>query len=517
MQSIRSAAPLLLLGAAFLGACADVSPTAPTAQVQAGAAPLYSASGKQDARFKDKYIVVFRSSTSDVPGHARRMVGEARGELHFVYGTAIKGFAATLSPQAVEALRHNPNVEYIEQDGPIYPYDPPQQNAPWGLDRVDQRDQPRNGTYNYFRDGAGVSIYIIDSGIRFSHAEFEGRATYGYTSISDGNGWSDCHGHGTNVAGVAAGRTYGVAKKATLISVRIADCSWNSSKSGTIGGIDYVAQYHRKPAVANMSWGGNPPGWWERTFTRTIEDAIRGMVSRGVVAVIAAGNDGINACDQSPARMSEGITVGASNPGDARFTSASWSSNFGSCVDIFAPTNVPTAGVWSDWAEDNGGGTSNSAPAVAGAAALIMQAQPWLSPTGVRSRLLGQATTNRLTNIGSGSPNRLLYTVDFSPYINGPTQITADGTYTWYAQHDAGLDGVTYAWEFRPNTGSAWQPVGNGSSYTANVSVWDPSFELRVTVQSREYVASPATYVEVGEYTPPPGCDPYGRELCQVQ
>jgi len=517
MLKFRSAASLLL-GAALLGACTDESPQSPLGPdtaLRSGSAPIYADSHAQrNERFKDKYIVVFNENTRDVPAAAKRLVGDAQGELHFVYRTALKGFAATLSPRAVEALRHNPLVKYIEQDGPVYPAAPPQYGSPWGLDRVDQRDLPLQGTYNYFRDGAGVSIYIIDSGIRFSHSEFEGRATYGYTSISDGYGWSDCHGHGTNVAGVAAGKTYGVAKKATLISVRIADCNWNSSKSGTIGGIDYVAEYHRKPAVANMSWGGSPPGWWERTFTRTIEDAIRGMVAKGVTAVVAAGNDGIDACDASPARLDDVITVGASDRYDARFVSPGWwSSNYGSCVDIFAPTHVPTAGVVHDYDVADGGGTSNSAPAVAGAAALILQASPYLSPSSVRSRLVWQATPNRLTNIGSGSPNRLLYTVDFSPYISGPTSITQNGTYTWYAVHDSGLENPSYVWEFRQGGFSPWQQVGTGSSYSANVSVWDPSFELRLTVAVREYVGSSEMSVQVGE---PQSCDS-GREICEVQ
>jgi subtilisin family serine protease len=514
MFTFRSTKALaLVLGAALLAACSDESPESllgPEGPRQAGPAPLYSASGpEQDGRFKDKYIVVFKEDTRDVPETAKRLVGEGRGELHFVYKSALKGFAATLAPQAVEALRHNPQVEYIEQDGPMYPHDPPQYGAPWGLDRVDQRDRPLNGTYNHFRSGAGVSIYIIDSGIRFSHAEFEGRATYGYTSISDGNGWADCHGHGTNVAGVAAGKTYGVAKKATLISVRIADCNWNSSKSGTIGGIDYVAQYHRKPAVANMSFGSSPPGWWERTFTRTVEDAIRGMVSKGVTAVVSAGNDGINACDYSPARLNEVITVGASDANDSRFIDPSWwTSNYGSCVDIFAPTNVPTAGVSYDTHVTTGSGTSNAAPAVAGAVALLLEGNSWMSPASVRSRLLGQATPNRLSNIGGGSPNLLLYTIDFSAYINGPYRVTEPGTYTWNASHDAGLDNVTYVWQYRDSPYSPWQVVGYGSSYSRDVAMWDAPFELHLTVTSREYTASSTAYVEIGPEPEQPPCDP---------
>jgi subtilisin family serine protease len=276
------------------------------------------------------------------------------------------------------------------------------------LDRVDQRPlSPLSRTYAYNYAGAGVNVYVIDTGIRLDHTEFGGRATWLVDYIQDGRNGQDCYGHGTHVAGTIGGRTYGVAKAATLYSVRVFDCAAKTRVGAIAAAVDFVTRYHRKPAVVNMSLGG--------PIDYTLDTAVTNSVNAGITYVVSAGNTGVDACGVSPARAPGTITVGATDGADRRVvvtTPTAWASNYGTCVDVWAPGfNITSAGIASSTAAAVMGGTSMAAPHVAGAAAIYLSAYRLATPTQVRNAILNTATANRLTGIGTGSPNRLLYSL----------------------------------------------------------------------------------------------------------
>ncbi len=274
-----------------------------------------------------------------------------------------------------------------------------QPSAPWGLERVDQRALPLSTTYTYTPTGAGVTAYVIDTGILASHTDFSGRVSGGYTAIADGRGASDCNGHGTHVAGTVGGETYGVAKDVRLVPVRVLDCAGSGSNSGVIAGVDWVTANRSGPSVANMSLGGGA--------SSALDSAVARSTSAGVTYAVAAGNEKQNACNVSPAREASAITVGASTRTDSRDTGYS---NFGSCLDVFAPgTGITSAWDTSSTATNTISGTSMASPHVAGVAALYLQGSPSASPATVTGAIVNSSTPGALSNVGSGSPNRLVY------------------------------------------------------------------------------------------------------------
>ncbi len=318
-------------------------------------------------------------------------------DVEHVYEYALQGFSFGASKEAVNALMKDPRVAYVEEDGMVYP-SATQNNATWGLDRIDQRNRPLNGTYIYDRTATNVRAYVIDSGIRASHSNFGGRVLSGASYINDGRGTNDCNGHGTHVAGTIGGSTWGVAKGVRLVPVRVFGCSGGSANSTIVAGINWVANNRVLPAVANMSLGGGAAS--------TTDTATNNLINRGVTVVVAAGNSGANACNYSPARVANAITVGSTTSTDAR----SSFSNFGSCVNIFAPgSSIRSAWHTSNTATNTISGTSMASPHVAGVAALILSGSPSATPASVRNTIYSRATTNVLSGIGSGSPNRLLY------------------------------------------------------------------------------------------------------------
>ena len=350
----------------------------------------------------DRYMVIFKAdrvfSAAAVNSKAAEAEIQFGAQVHYIYDSAVQGYAATLSVQAVEALRKDADVAYIEQDQ-VFTINDTQTGPPWGLDRIDQRSLPLSNSYTYATDGQGVHAYIIDTGIRSSHTEFSGRIGAGYDAV-DGGAPDDCNGHGTHVAGTVGGSTYGVAKRVTLHGVRVLDCNGSGTTSGVVAGINWVTTNYTntKPAVANMSLGGGA--------SQTLDTALRNSVAAGVVHVVAAGNETADACNSSPAREPLAITVGATNSSDQR---ASFS-NYGTCLDIFAPgVNILSSWYTGDSAAGSLSGTSMASPHVAGVVALHLASSPSASPADVAASLNNAATTGTVSDPGSGSPNRLLY------------------------------------------------------------------------------------------------------------
>ena len=363
----------------------------------------------------DRYIVVFKPGVSQPAAEAEKAMRGLGGQLHHVYANSLKGFAATLPSVALQELRNNPNVDYIEADQTVaLQQTSPQNQATWGLDRIDQADRPLSSQYFFNNSGAGVNAFIIDTGMRADHVEFTGRLKPGYSAVSDTNGTNDCNGHGTHVAGTLGGSTWGVAKGVSLIPVRVLDCAGSGTMSGVIAGVDWVAGSTLRPAVANMSLGGG--------VSSSLNAAVAAAVGKGVTMVVAAGNSGANACNYSPASEPSAITVGASDSSDAR---ASYS-NFGTCVDLFAPgTGITSAWISSTTSGNTISGTSMASPHVAGIAALALSANPAVTPGAISTFLTSNATVGRLSNIGTGSVNLLAYSLAAGAPQEAPNSVVA--------------------------------------------------------------------------------------------
>jgi subtilisin family serine protease len=478
---MKTLVPLIAASLAVV-ACSDNA--TPDRIAAPSTARTIASAAQPGERLPDQYIVVLRSDVGDVVGTARQLAAAHGASLQFIYQSALRGFSARMSSASAEALAHNPLVAYVEQDQVVTAIATETMDSngdPWGLDRIDAASG-LSGSYTYTLTGQGVVAYIIDTGIRTTHSEFAGgRATSGYSAINDGNGTNDCNGHGTHVSGTVGGSTYGVAKAVHLVAVRVLDCSGSGSTSGVVAGIDWVTAHHAgAPAVANMSLGGGA--------STSLDNAVRNSIASGVSYAIAAGNGNFvgiaqDACNYSPARVAEAMTIGATTKTDAK---TSWS-NYGSCVDWFAPGNgIKSAWATSDIATNTISGTSMATPHTTGVAALFLQANPSATPQQVRDGLFAAATKGVVTSSKTAN-NHLLYTppAGFGGSTTTNQPPTADFTYSCsdlacsFTDASTDSDGsVTgWSWSFGDGVTSSQQnpthSYAAGGTYTVSLTVTD--------------------------------------------
>ncbi|MEH1012573.1 S8 family serine peptidase [Micromonospora sp. CPCC 206060] len=410
----------ILVGVAVLGMAVAATPASaaePTGTIRsAGGATAVA----------DSYIVVFKDSavsSARVGATAQDLVTRHGGTVARTYSAALRGFEIKANAKAAARIAASPDVAWVSQNHTVSITGTQSPTPSWGLDRSDQRALPLNNSYTYPNTASNVTAYIIDTGIRTSHSDFGGRATWGTNTVDTNN--TDCNGHGTHVAGTVGGNAYGIAKGARLVAVKVLNCQGSGTFAGVISGIDWVTANAQKPAVANMSLGGGADA--------SVDTAVRNSINSGVTYGLAAGNDsGGNACNTSPARTAEGITVGSTTNTDAR----SSFSNIGTCLDIFAPgSSITSAWNTNDTATNTISGTSMATPHVVGAAALVASANPSWTPQQIRDYLVNNATSNVVTNPGTGSPNKLLFVVnddnppanDFSVAVSPTSGSTAPG------------------------------------------------------------------------------------------
>ncbi|WP_020548349.1 S8 family peptidase [Embleya scabrispora] len=394
---IRIRRPTAAIAAAVVLPLLLVPPVHAVAQSTApGGTAAASGTGRHIVVLKDE-----AASPETVRAESARIVTTYGGTVRATYGTALAGFAAELSPAQAHRIAADPRVAYVDPDTEARASASATQSDPpsWGLDRVDQRKLPLDHAYTYANTASNVTVYVLDSGIRTSHQQFEGRASVGVDEVGDGRDGQDCLGHGTHVAGTIGGRDYGVAKGVRLVSVRVLDCHDSASKSSIIAAADWITAHAVKPAVVNMSINGSR--------STSEETAIKNSIASGVTWVVSSGNDGTDACRNAPAAVEQAIVVNNSDSGDRRRSD----SNYGSCTDLFAPgTGIKSAWNSTDTATKAKTGTSMAAPHVTGAAALWLSEHPTATPAEVESALIRQSTPGLISDAHSGTPNRLLYT-----------------------------------------------------------------------------------------------------------
>lgn len=466
----------LCLGAAVAGSFGVV--TAMPAQAAEGRIRNADVQGA----IAGEYIVALtEASTSDsggVTAKATDLGTRYGGNVERTYEHALTGFSMSMSEDAARELAADPSVRYVEQNQRAHAFGTQDNPPSWGLDRMDQRDLPLNESYTYPNEAQGVTAYVIDTGVRTSHSTFEGRASSGYDFV-DGDGTAnDCNGHGTHVSGTIAGAEYGVAKRANIVGVRVLNCQGSGSYAGVIDGIDWVTQNASGPSVANMSLGGGA--------STAVDDAVRNSIASGITYGLAAGNSGADACNTSPARVGEGITVGATNRQDGQ---ASYS-NYGNCLDIYAPgTDITSAWIGSDSDTNTISGTSMATPHVVGAAALVLGNNASAAPQQVRATLVNNASSEKVSGIGVGSPNRLLHVGEESgkepPEEPGNEAPAADFTVSCFngcqfdASSTADPDGsiASYSWDFGDGATAGGATTSHGYSgggeFTVTLTVTD--------------------------------------------
>ena len=405
-------------------ATTDLSPVAAPAPAPKAAIPVSAQTSAFSTMSSDASSAMFVAAPAPDPvvvASATYLTSTYGGTFSVTWSVALKGFRLNATEQQAIAMSQDSQVAFIVQDGAIAVGTPdgtpilmtpdpasdlnPQPHASWGLDRIDQRNLPLNDTYAYNNNGDGVNAYVIDTGILTTHWEFRGRASNIYDAFGgDGTTIIDCNGHGSHVAGIIGGRTFGVAKQVQLFGVRVLDCQGAGSWSNVIDGVNFVTWHHNQPAqqgipaVANMSLGGGT--------NRAAEAAVRNSIRAGITYVVAAGNGNTDAASYSPAAVAEAITVGATDRTDTRAEF----SNYGSTLDLFAPgVSITSAWIGDDFMIATATGTSMASPHVAGVVALYLQNHRSASPAVVRSALVGNSTVGVISNPGQESPNRLLF------------------------------------------------------------------------------------------------------------
>jgi aqualysin 1 len=497
MLIIRQRAVILLAGIALVGLAHAGAGQAqePTSGIRRARQPL-----------PGRYIVVLQDN-QDLDAISWETAVQHQVRTSRLFRRTLNGFAARMTPAAAEALANDPRVKYVEEDG-VVRLEQVQSSPPWGLDRIDQRALPLDGLYSYPSSGAGVRVHVIDTGIRTTHVDFGGRAFIHADYVDDdGDGdpldvgnddadmsapdGADCHGHGTHVAGTIGGATYGVAKNVTLYAHRVLDCAGHGWTSGVIAAVEAVTADPVRPAVANMSLGGDP--------SDALDDAIRESIAAGVTYSLAAGNQNANAANFSPARTSEAITVGSTTSNDSR----SSFSNFGPVLDLFAPGSaVVSAWHISDTATRSLSGTSMAAPHVAGAIAVYLETHPDATPGEVREALVGQATPDVVANAGAGSPNRLL-SVEAALDPSRVTLVRPTGgerlftgtpfTIAWDTPDDSAF--ATFDVLLSTNRGASYQPIPDctGIARTERSCTWlapgPLTTEARIRIEARNGAA----------------------------